>query len=199
MICNHCGKSNEIGLRKCANCGAEMPSISDGGGFADILRYNSPKDSNTSHTFTETQGHTDKNKSDIAFDLTMQKLIKRADGIVKLTQKNFMFGLIGIAISFFILVSSIITCIITISNLKSQKNEMMSQITEINQELKEHKKEIDTFISKIENDNENNSFSENESFNDSESDEQINNESIIYDENHSQVKNPSVSSNGNRR
>ena len=197
MFCDHCGRNNDSGLKKCTYCGAEMPLISAGGGFADILRYNnSYEGTNTSHAPTETQRHADKNKSDAAFDLTVQKLIKKSDGILKITQRNFMLGLIGIAISFFIVISSIIACIITISNIKSQKNEIMTQMTETKKELKEYKNQIDILISKAEKDNESYNISENEIVNDSKTDEQINNESNIYDENNGEVKNPSVSLNG---
>ena len=197
MICDQCGRSNDSGLKKCTYCGAEMPVVSAGGGFADILRYNnSYEGTNTYHATPETQEHTYKNISDVAFDLTVQKLVKSSDSILKTTQRNIMLELIGITISFVIVISSIIACIITIRSINSQKNELITQMTEIKKELKEYKNQADVFLSEIEKDNESNNISENEIVNDSETDEQMNNESNIYDEHNGEVKNSSVSLSG---
>ena len=39
MICEKCGKNNRTGAEQCASCGAEMPTVPYGTGFADILRF----------------------------------------------------------------------------------------------------------------------------------------------------------------
>lgn len=42
MICNKCGKNNPAGADKCSNCKEPMPSLTNCGGFSDILSYNAP-------------------------------------------------------------------------------------------------------------------------------------------------------------
>lgn len=39
MICEKCGKNNRTGAEQCASCGAEMPTVPYGTGFADILSF----------------------------------------------------------------------------------------------------------------------------------------------------------------
>lgn len=39
MICEKCGKNNRTGAERCASCGAEMPTVPYGTGFADILSF----------------------------------------------------------------------------------------------------------------------------------------------------------------
>lgn len=41
MICEKCGKNNQTGAEHCTFCGAKMPVIPYGTGFADILRFSS--------------------------------------------------------------------------------------------------------------------------------------------------------------
>ena len=39
MLCEKCGKNNEVNSKKCRYCGADMPERSVCGGFGDILTY----------------------------------------------------------------------------------------------------------------------------------------------------------------
>ena len=188
MICNYCGKSNENGFRQCAYCGAEMPSMSACGGFADILKFNSNEKANVSHAPAETQVFNDKNKAEASLNLTMQKIINKSDSIIKSTKRNSVLGIIAIGISILIVVVSIITCIITTNTIKDQKIELMTQVTETKKEFEEYKNKIDIYVSEIRRDT---NGSKNEITNSEETDKSGNDVSNNFDEKHDEVDKPS--------
>ena len=39
MLCEKCGKNNDVGIKNCSHCGADMPERSVCGGFGDILSF----------------------------------------------------------------------------------------------------------------------------------------------------------------
>lgn len=148
MICDKCGKSNINGLLECAYCGTEMPENSVCFGFADILSFN-PDKSIVPPINISKYGE---EKIERISDLDMQKLIKKSDNIMKSTKVNSLLNLIAIGISFLILISSIIFGIVTISTVKSYKEETLTQLEETKKELTDNKLQLDTLLEKIEDD-----------------------------------------------
>ena len=61
-----------------------------------------------------------------------------------------MVGVIAVILSVIIFVSSVVTCMITISAVNSYKDETMKQLTETKKELKKYKAEIDEYINQDE-------------------------------------------------
>jgi len=148
MICEKCGKSNIDELSQCAYCGAEMPLKTGGGGFADILSYNSggatpPRPIKTESSQHEILGERIREED-------MQKLLKKSDNIIKSTKVNSLFGLVAIALSILILISSIVFGIITINIVKGYKEETVKQIEEITTSVDGRMTKIEEIISKTE-------------------------------------------------
>ncbi len=151
MICDKCGKSNIMGLAECSYCGADMPPATCCSGFADILSFgvfgeNTPPNSS---------GYINKENFELKGmrDSDMQKLLKKSDNIMKTTQKNSLFGLIAIGLSFLILISSIVFGIRTVNTVNSYKEETIGQIDETKKELNEYKALLDSILAEIEKDN----------------------------------------------
>lgn len=146
MICEKCGKSNISNLSECAYCGAEMPKTSGGGGFADILSYNTAGVATPPPVKSETRKDEKEKPSEGISDLDMQKLMKKSDNIMKSTKINSLFGLVAIGLGLLILISSIIFGIVTINTIKGYKEETMTQIEETRKELTGYKSQVDTLI-----------------------------------------------------
>lgn len=145
MICEKCGKSNISNLSECAYCGAEMPKTTGGGGFADILSYNSAGGATPPIRRGIHKNEQEKPVEGIS-ELEMQRLIKKYDNIMKSTKVNSIFGLVAIGLSFLILISSIIFGIVTINTVKGYKEETLTQIEETRKGLMEYKFQVDTIL-----------------------------------------------------
>lgn len=149
MICDKCGKSNIRDISQCAYCGADMPKISGGGGFVDILTYKGAGGTTPSIRKPETSIYGEEKQAEGISEADMQKLIKKSDNIMKSTRVNSLFGLVAIGLSILILISSIIFGIITINTVKSYKEETMTQIEATKKELNEYKEGIDKVLTEI--------------------------------------------------
>lgn len=159
MICDKCGKSNIMGLAECSYCGADMPPTTGCVGFADILSFG-VFDENTP---SNSSGYINKENFELKGmrDLDMQKLLKKSDNIMKSTQKNSLFGLIAIGLSFLILISSIVFGIRTMNTVKRYKEETIGQIDETKKELNEYKTLLDSILAEIEKANKEDEKAEN--------------------------------------
>ena len=146
MICDKCGKSNIKGLTVCHYCGAEMPKLTGGGGFADILSYKDP--SGEIPMKSDTAKESDKTIISEQTDLEIHKILKKTDAVMNLTKRNLLCSLLCVVISFLVLSSSIILETMTIRKLKNSKKEVMSQIEEVEKELKNNNAEADDLIEK---------------------------------------------------
>ena len=149
MICDKCGKSNISELSQCAYCGEKMPQTSGGGGFSDILTYNSVHKIPTAiNPYMPVFGK--ETKSEGVSEEEMQKLIKKSDNIIKSTRINSLFGLIAIGLSFIVLISSIVFGITTVNSVKKYKEETILKLVETKKELTEYQSRLDTIIKKLE-------------------------------------------------
>ncbi len=119
MICDNCGKNNAHGAVKCHYCGTELPKATVNNGFADILSIQIPSDNSNRSTSTDQPII-----SEGMYDADMQKLLKKSDRIDKTTQQNSKLGLIAVAMSLVIFISSLTFGIITIHKVNSQMKEI---------------------------------------------------------------------------
>ena len=153
MICDKCGKSNIQGVHECIYCGARMPKLSGGGGFADILSYEhctTTYDSKSDFVFDKENLSEDVRKSDV------QTLIKKFDAILKITRRNLLFCMFAIVLGFIILLSSIVFGTVTVDSLKKYKKETITQLEQTSKKLSEYKTQLDV-KSKNSDENEKNS------------------------------------------
>ena len=150
MICEVCGKSNINGLTECRYCGAKMPALSGANGFADILSINPSQNDSGNITGSAVNMMAEKKRTEGISDADMQRLIKKSDNIIRNTKANSVVGVIAVILSVIIFVSSVVTCMITISAVNGYKDETMKQLAETKKELEKYKAEIDEYINQDE-------------------------------------------------
>lgn len=119
MICDNCGKNNPNGAINCSYCGVALPPTTATTGFADILTLNVH-----AAPANQTASPEDSIISEGMYDADMQKLLKKSDRIYKSTQQNTKFGMIAIALSLVIFLSSLLFGILTLNKVNAQMDEI---------------------------------------------------------------------------
>ena len=106
MLCEKCGKNNPENALICSNCGSEMPKTEKCNGFADILTYNPPESTGAVENYASSYSA---NQTEGISEFDMKKIIRKTDNIIKISQKNTLFGLISVVLGCVIIICSVLT------------------------------------------------------------------------------------------
>ena len=137
MFCEKCGTDNRNNATTCSRCGEKLPSASFCGGFADILSYEDKIPSasqSTAHTSVSASTAPEKHSSEIrkltAHNAHLEKKI------AELSQK-LLIALGGTALALVLALA----CLFAKPSLTDIKNEIDSEISKIENDLPESKQE----------------------------------------------------------
>lgn len=140
MICYKCGKNNPATSKKCSSCKAIMPEVTKCNGFADILSF---KNENVqSNNIINNKNH---NIAEVR-DEDMKKLINQSYNIARRTKTNSLLELIAIGMCILIFISSVITGVVIIKNIRSFESDILTQLEETKNELSEYKIQLDELL-----------------------------------------------------
>ena len=157
MLCEKCGKNNPENALICSNCGSEMPQTEKCNGFADILTYTPPESNGANESYSSAYSA---NQTEGISEFDMKKIIRKTDNIIKISQKNTLFGLISVVLGCVIIICSVLSITSskqnareidalkkTIESLAGNNNDDAASINKIRNELTELTQELKTITS----------------------------------------------------
>ena len=125
MLCEKCGKNNPENALICSNCGSEMPKTEKCNGFADILTYTPPESNGANESYSSAYSA---NQTEGISEFDMKKIIRKTDNIIKISQKNTLFGLISVVLGCVIIICSVLS--ITSSKQNAREIEKLKETVE---------------------------------------------------------------------
>lgn len=172
MLCEKCGKMNDVNAENCQYCSAPLPGKSACGGFGDILDYeaiNAPQNKTTSNAGTGVD------------PVEIRNLSKQVENLKKANKNSAVLSMCAFGVSLVFLIASLIISFVSgldeddlgkyvleddVKNYikiedveksyvkKSEFNELKKQVTESSaktDELSEHKPDLESVEEQTEN------------------------------------------------